>query len=179
MTDYRFQAPGIDLRFPAPGIDWEHGAAPLDLRFPSPGTDVRFAGGYGAGGGEVAPDNITLTGTLSVLETAPVGTVIGTVSANGYPAATITISSDPDGKFTLVGTQLRLAATVAYATKTSHSVTVRAENDEGFHEETYVIAVTDVLFPPVNTVPPVIGVVLVNLDFRKPSNSHHIVTLGL
>lgn len=140
MPDNRFPAPGTDTRFETPGVD---------ARFPSPGTDTRFTGGADTrfeDVGPVAPTVVSLSVT-SVLETALVGSVVATISANGNPAPTFSEIADPDAKFTVSGNQLLLGAAVDYETKTSHAVTIRATNASGTKDQAFTITVLNVSAP--------------------------------
>lgn len=90
--------------------------------------------------------SLRLSGT-SVPESATVGTAIGALSVVNPGAGIWTFSktADPDGKFSLSGATLSLAATVDYETKTSHSVTLRATDGTTTISLTTSIAVTNAL----------------------------------
>ena len=75
-----------------------------------------------------APTDITVAGG-SVQENAAAGTVVATLGATDPDAGstfTYTLSSDPSGKFEVVGNEIRLktGATLDYETATSHNVNV-------------------------------------------------------
>ncbi len=92
--------------------------------------------------GAVAPTDITLSAS-SISESASVGSVVATISSDGTAPVTFSEIADPDGKFTVSGTQLQLAAALDYATATSHSVTIRATNAAGNFDEQFTITVTE------------------------------------
>lgn len=66
----------------------------------------------------------------SVLESATIGTAVGTLSVVGHPSGSsgwaFVKTLDPDSKFSLTGAALSTAATFDYETKTSHQVTITA-----------------------------------------------------
>ncbi|MBG6172682.1 hypothetical protein IWQ55_000291 [Labrenzia sp. EL_208] len=143
--DNRFPAPGTDTQFPAPGTD---------TRFPSPGTDARFvAGGLDARFQATTPaaPSVINVSSGSILETAPVGTLIGYVGGDGFPLPTYTEVTDLDGKIEVVGNELRTTATFDYGVKTSHPFRLRAENSEGPHEQDFTLNVINVVAKP-NTI---------------------------
>ncbi|MBB4042129.1 hypothetical protein GGR34_003814 [Microvirga flocculans] len=96
-----------------------------------------------------APTSIVLSGT-SIAEDAAAGTVIGALSANDPDAGEIfsyTLDDDAQGRFEIVGNQLRLKAedSLDYESATSHQVVVRVTDQGGLtHTETLVIDVSDV-----------------------------------
>jgi hypothetical protein len=79
----------------------------------------------------VASASLRLTGN-SIIETASVGALVGTLSVrNGTGIYTYTILADPDSKFAIDGSNLELGNTLDYETKTSHNVTIQADNGAG------------------------------------------------
>lgn len=90
----------------------------------------------------IAPTAITLSSN-TIVDSAEVGAVIGTLSSNGDAPVTFSEIADPDSKFTVSGNQLLLGAVVDYDLATSHSVTVRAQNSGGSKDETFTIQVGD------------------------------------
>ena len=95
-----------------------------------------------------APTDITVAGG-SVQENAAAGTVVATLGATDPDAGstfTYTLSSDPSGKFEVVGNEIRLkaGATLDYETATSHNVNVTVTDAGGLtRTETVNIAVTN------------------------------------
>ncbi|WP_419904507.1 calcium-binding protein [Kiloniella sp.] len=90
--------------------------------------------------------NIAIS-TNSIAESANLGDVVGNLSANIATSGsfTYTIISDPDSKFTIDGSQLKLAAGVDAETSTSHSVTIEVDDGTGnTYQEVLTIGVTDV-----------------------------------
>ena len=97
----------------------------------------------------LAPTDITLSNN-TVLNTSPIGTTIGTLSAidpNPGDMHTFSIVSDPDNKFQISGNQLQLKNTVDPNISPSHQVTVRA-TDQGSltFDKSLVIFVTQIQF---------------------------------
>jgi hypothetical protein len=82
----------------------------------------------------VAPSDITLSAS-SVDEDVAIGTTIGTLSSTDddlpNDAFTYTIDSDPDSKFQISGDSLQTAATLDFATSSSHTVTIRSTDSYG------------------------------------------------
>jgi hypothetical protein len=65
----------------------------------------------------------------SVSEDAAVNTVIGGLLVrNGSGTYTFTETSDPDSKFNISGSSLRVDSGLDYETATQHSITVQADN---------------------------------------------------
>jgi hypothetical protein len=65
----------------------------------------------------------------SVLEDAAIGDLVGILSVTGSGGPyTFTITSDPDSKFAIDGDRLEVNAPLDYATATSHSVTIEADD---------------------------------------------------
>ena len=95
-----------------------------------------------------APTDITVAGG-SVAENAAAGTVVATLGATDPDAGstfTYTLSSDPSGKFEIVGNEVRVktGATLDYETATSHQVNVTVTDAGGLtRTETVNIAVTN------------------------------------
>ena len=80
------------------------------------------------------PINLSLSGR-SGSETAPLGTVIGVLSATDPEGGAVTYSlpaaQNPGGFFKIVGNQLQIAKGLDYETLASHSVTVEAKDADG------------------------------------------------
>lgn len=91
------------------------------------------------------PATVILSET-TVDEDAAIGTTVGTLSViEGSGTYTFSITDDPDGKFSIVGTALKTTATLDYETAWSHSVTVSADNGvDDPTVRTFTIFVTDV-----------------------------------
>lgn len=73
-------------------------------------------------------------------------TTIGTLVARDPDGDSVTfaIYSDPDSKFSITGSALKLADDLDYETATSHSVTVRASDPSGAYvDRVFSITVTD------------------------------------
>lgn len=118
--------------------------------------DLRIA--VGVGRGVTAPTDITLSNN-TIPEDLAVGLSVGTLSVVGSESA-LSIVSDADNKFALSGADLTIDGALDYEAKTSHAVTIRAENAAGFFEKEFTITVTDVdetTAPPIDpaTVTPV------------------------
>lgn len=111
---------------------------------------------YSANTDPIAPTNITLSAS-SVSESASVGTVVGLLGSNGYPASTYSKILDAGSKFSVVGNELRIAAALDYETATSHSVTIRATNASGSYDKIFAASVTNTTELPTNTVAPSIS----------------------
>jgi Ca2+-binding RTX toxin-like protein len=81
-----------------------------------------------------------------------VGSVVGVLSATDPEGGTVSyaIAGDADGRFEIVGSQLRLKAGLDYESAASHAVSVTA-SDAGGNTSTkaFVIDVTDVLEPTI------------------------------
>jgi hypothetical protein len=70
-----------------------------------------------------------LLSSIAIAENASVGDTIGTLSViRGSGSYTFTITADPDSKFSITGSALKVGAALNYETKTSHLVTVQASN---------------------------------------------------
>lgn len=90
-----------------------------------------------------APTDIFLAASSFAEDTA-LGPIT-VISANGNPASTFTIISDPDSLFSIVSGVLNLVAPFDYETKTSHTVTIQADNGVGVpQQKEFTITVTDV-----------------------------------
>lgn len=105
------------------------------------------SGSSSAPGAPSAPSVIGLSAT-SVSEGVSPGAVVASIFSNGTAPVTLSKVSDPDNKFNVVGSSLTLAAGLDHGTATSHTVRIRAQNSEGFHEQTFVINVIDVVVAP-------------------------------
>lgn len=90
--------------------------------------------------------NITATG---INENSTIGTVIGTLSSidEDLPgdSFTYTIQNDPDGKFAIVGNQLRVNGALDFETATSHNVTIRTnDGNGGTFDQVFTITLNDI-----------------------------------
>lgn len=92
-----------------------------------------------------APTTVNLSDT-TIAEDAEVGDLVGIISADGVPAPTYDITSDPDNKFQVNGNRLELAAPVTFPA--THNVTLRATNSEGNATQAFAITVTEVIVAP-------------------------------
>ncbi|MEE9299924.1 MAG: Ig-like domain-containing protein, partial [Alphaproteobacteria bacterium] len=94
-----------------------------------------------------APTDIQLSNSTAA-EDLVIGSVIGLLSATDPDAedtATFSEIADPDGKFDVVGDELRLAAALDFETSTSHSVTIQVMDGGGLpYQEAFIITVTNV-----------------------------------
>jgi len=94
-----------------------------------------------------SPTNILLSNS-SVLESAPVGSVVGTltgVDPDPGDTATFTLTSNADGKFQIVGNELRVASGLDFETQTSHTISIRVSDNGGnSFVKAFTISVTDV-----------------------------------
>lgn len=93
------------------------------------------------------PTDISLNAT-TISEDAAIGDVIATISSSGDPdagdSATYTITNDPDSKFLITGTDLKLNGALDYAAATSHNVTIRVSDGGGlFYDELLTIDVIE------------------------------------
>jgi hypothetical protein len=90
---------------------------------------------------------IVLSGSASQNENTAIGTAIGTVSvSNGTGTYTFTKTVDADAAFTLTGTTLSNSFAWDYETKTSHDVTIHADNGAGsVLDRAFTITVNNVL----------------------------------
>jgi hypothetical protein len=92
---------------------------------------------------------VILVSNTSVLESATVGTTVGTLSvAGGSGTYVFTLTNTAGGKFTTAGTNgvnLNTAAALDYETATSHTITVSATNGGTPITRTVVIAVLNVV----------------------------------
>lgn len=80
------------------------------------------------GGGSTFEPELRISDT-SIDEGATTGRVVGTLMVlNGSGSYTYTITSDTDSKFAISGSDLVTAAALDYETKTSHNVTIQADN---------------------------------------------------
>ncbi len=94
-----------------------------------------------------APTDIHLT-TPTVRELTQIGTVVGRLTATDAPgdAATFTLVDDADGRFAIVGNELRVASSTLldFEQRNSHTITVLVTDLDGLtFEKTFTIAVTD------------------------------------
>ncbi len=99
-----------------------------------------------------SPNGVALS-AASVLEMAGAGTPVGTLSAtdpNAGESFAFSLVDDADGRFEIVGNQLRVrdGGRLDYETASAHTVTVRVTDQGGSglsHDETFRIVVGDVL----------------------------------
>lgn len=86
----------------------------------------------GKGGGAAPALQLSAT---TVAENATVGTVVATLSVTGLPGGVTvtgyTLTSNVDGKFSISGSQLQVAAGLDYETATSHNITISAALSAG------------------------------------------------
>ena len=77
-----------------------------------------------------APASIVTTpSTLTVFDNATVGTVVGTLAvANGTGTYTFSLTSNPGGKYSITGNQLKVNAPLTAGTDT---ITIQANNGAG------------------------------------------------
>jgi hypothetical protein len=100
--------------------------------------------------GDAAPTDIQLSAS-AVIEDAPLGTVIGTLSVTdpGGASVTFSITSDASGKFGIEGANLVVHGVFDYEIATSHAITIRATDDAAnTYDEAFNITVTDVTETP-------------------------------
>ena len=95
-----------------------------------------------------APTDIALSAT-SIPENTQANSVVATISttdADSGDTHTYSITSDPDNKFDISGSNLILDGALDYATATSHSVTIRTTDAGGLtYDETFTITVNEVV----------------------------------
>lgn len=92
----------------------------------------------------------------SVASGATSGVTVGVLSVAGQTGYTFTETADPDNKFSISGANLNLSASVDFATKASHSVTIQATKaGSPTFTATFVISVVQPLAAPqaVGTLP--------------------------
>jgi hypothetical protein len=89
---------------------------------------------------------IIFSGLGGQLENTAIGTAIGNVSViNGTGTYTFTKTADPDAAFTFTSPTLKNSIVYDFETKTSHSVTIRADNGAGgVINQTFIVPVIDV-----------------------------------
>jgi len=92
-----------------------------------------------------SPTDIALT-VSTIIESATVGTAIGTLSATDAEDGThtYTITTDADSKFQIDGTTLEVGGALDFSADESHDVTIRVTNNttELYYEEEFTIDVT-------------------------------------
>lgn len=92
----------------------------------------------------------------SIVSGSLTGSTVGVLSVVGQTGYTFTETADPDNKFAIAGSNLNLSASVDFATKASHSVTVQATKAGApTYTATFTISVTQPLAAPqaVGTLP--------------------------
>lgn len=84
-----------------------------------------------------------LLSNIFVPDLSAAGFVVGTLTLNRTPVGVVTFLevSDPDSKFTVVGNELRLSASVNHAVATSHLVTLRATDNGVNYDQQYRIVI--------------------------------------
>lgn len=102
-------------------------AAPHEVTVSNSGGSVTLTLTIAVAAAPMAPGVPELSAS-SVAEDAAPGSVVGVLSATGDAPVTFTLDADPDGKFEIVGNELRLAAPLDYETAPGHGITVRAAN---------------------------------------------------
>ncbi|GAA2158486.1 cadherin domain-containing protein [Humibacillus xanthopallidus] len=120
-----------------------------------------------------APTDLSLSAS-TVAENQPSGTAVGTFSTTDPdPGDTFTyalatgIGDTDNGSFTIVGNELRTAASFDFETKSSYSIHVRTTDSAGgFFEKTFTITVTDV-----NEAPTDIALSNSSVPENKPSGT--------
>lgn len=115
----------------------------------------RGIGGTGrgshSGGGAADTDPRIVLSASSIAENASVNDVIGALSTANKPGdwgtSTYSIVADPDSKFNISGTNLRVGAALNYEAATSHSVTIRDTPSGPYSpiDRVFTITVTNVL----------------------------------
>lgn len=104
---------------------------------------------------DLAPTGILFSND-HVDENADIGTLIGYLKAqdpNQGETFRYEIKSDPDGKFAIVGNELRLVSKLDFETRSSHSVTVTVIDSTGLeHDETFEIHVNDKADKPMDII---------------------------
>ena len=147
--DSKFTIDGSELKLAA-GVDAESSTAHSVTIEVDDGSGNTYQETFSVGVTDVddtAATDIALSNS-SVAENAGVGTVIGNLSATDVDTAsgfTYTIVSDPDSKFTIDGSELKLAAGVDAESSTAHSVTIEVDDGSGnTYQETFSVGVTDV-----------------------------------
>jgi Ca2+-binding RTX toxin-like protein len=97
-----------------------------------------------------APTAVTLNNPLSPSEFTPNGFVVGTLSATDIDASetfTYTLTDDADGRFTIVGNELRVAngLLLDFEQAPSHNVVIRVTDGSGAtYDQALTVNVTDV-----------------------------------
>ena len=120
-----------------------------------------------------SPTDLTLSAS-SVAENQPSGTAVGTFSSTDPdPGDTFTyalatgLGDTDNGSFTIVGNELRTAASFDFETKASYSIHVRTTDSAGgFFEKTFTITVTDV-----NEAPTDIALSNSSVEENKPTGT--------
>ncbi|WP_164744463.1 S-layer homology domain-containing protein [Paenibacillus xylaniclasticus] len=103
-----------------------------------------------------APTGISLD-TSTVLENSPVGTVVGTLSADDAEGGTMAYSMAPGGvdnsSFQISGNQLKTAASFDYETKNSYSIKVQvADSGNLTYTQDFTISVENVNEAPTGSI---------------------------
>ena len=82
---------------------------------------------------------------LSISESAPVGQVVGSLSSTNLSNPVYSLINNGDGKFTLLGDQIRVSQSLDFETQSSHIIRVRVTGTEGEREQDFTILVEDVM----------------------------------
>ena len=82
---------------------------------------------------------------LSISESAPVGQVVGSLSSTNLSNPVYSLIENGDGKFSLLGDQIRVSQSLNFETQSSHIIRVRVTGTEGEREQDFTILVEDVM----------------------------------
>ena len=82
---------------------------------------------------------------LSISESAPVGQVVGSLSSTNLSNPVYSLINNGDGKFSLLGDQIRVSQSLDFETQSSHIIRVRVTGTEGEREQDFSILVDDVM----------------------------------
>ena len=82
---------------------------------------------------------------LSISESAPVGQVVGSLSSTNLSNPVYSLINNGDGKFSLLGDQIRVSQSLDFETQSSHIIRVRVTGTEGEREQDFTILVEDVM----------------------------------
>ena len=105
---------------------------------------------------DIPPTDISLTSN-TISETAPIGSLIGTLSATDSDTSsnnlTFSFSSsgdtqdDDNGSFIISGTSLLTSTTLDFETKTSYNIYVKVSDGASDFEKAFTVSITNVLEP--------------------------------
>ena len=82
---------------------------------------------------------------LSISESARVGQVVGSLSSTNLSNPVYSLINNGDGKFSLLGDQIRVSQSLDFETQSSHIIRVRVTGTEGEREQDFTILVEDVM----------------------------------